>query len=122
MADRLCTCASRLIAGACVCAVPCHAMQPKAVRAPIRSAMHRRNDEPDMETCLRSSADYDSDLLDAVADAGEGVEVLEDDAGEGMSLVRTADGSEGWLRTEHLKPKTPRLSKVQGAPRHTANT
>ena len=49
------------------------------------------------------SADCDAEVLETGLIAGEGVEVLEEDASEGMSCVRTAGGSEGWLRTAHLK-------------------
>ena len=65
--------------------------------------MHRRSDQPAGETHLREGAEYDAEVMDAAVIAGEGVEVLEEDAGLGMSCVRTVAGSEGWLRTAHLK-------------------
>ena len=77
------------------------------------AAVHRRSDAPDRETHLRESADPDAEVLDDVAEAGEAVQVLEEDVRQGMSRVRTVGGATGWVRSAHLQKAA--ASRTAGA-------
>ena len=68
-------------------------------------------EKPIVMLTLRVTADYDADVAGVVL-AGEGVEVIEEDAELGMSCVRTVSGVGGWLQTERLKSADASTAKV----------